>query len=135
MSATLERPRTTTANDQKTLSSYTATLDRVLDQLPVSSPERSDLADLRELLADRKPLTAPEAAHELGLSSPQTVKNWLESGMFPGAYQTSGGHWRFPLEEVLRVRREMQETRDRNTAGKYRLKNAGRYEPRDGAAY
>jgi len=52
-------------------------------------------------------LTSTQAARVLGVSSPTTVKNWLEGGRFPGALRTPGGHWRFPLSEVLAVRDAM----------------------------
>lgn len=55
---------------------------------------------LRAALAAEKPsshlLTSSEAAELLGVSSTNTIKNWLNGGSFPGAFQTPGGHWRFP---------------------------------------
>lgn len=35
-------------------------------------------------------LTSKQAATLLGVSSANTVKNWLEGGWFPGAFQTAG---------------------------------------------
>ncbi|MEA5416305.1 hypothetical protein VB757_14340 [Synechococcus sp. BA-132 BA5] len=43
------------------------------------------------------------------------MKNWLEGGWFPGAFQTAGGHWRFPLEDVEAVRSRLEGLRDRNS--------------------
>ena len=58
-----------------------------------------------------------EAAKMLGVSSANTVKNWLEGGHFPGAFRTVGGHWRFPRAEVLAMRRYMEELRAKNSRG------------------
>lgn len=90
---------------------------------------RAELSELAEILRNPEPMTTTEVARELGVSSPTTIKNWFEGGLFPGAYQTAGGHWRFSRDEVLRVRREMQQTRERNRTAKFELKNAGRYDP------
>ena len=70
-----------------------------------------------EAQQENKALTSGEAADILGVSSPTTVKNWLESGMFPGAFQTKGGHWRFPKKEVEEARSRMKALREKNEAG------------------
>lgn len=75
---------------------------------------REDLARKLVSFRPRKALTTGQAAEMLGVSSPNTVKNWLEAGRFPGAYQTPGGHWRFPVEEVEAVRARMEELAERN---------------------
>jgi excisionase family DNA binding protein len=75
------------------------------------------LAALRPALSPKKSLTSTEAAKILGLSSPNTVKNWLAGGHFPGAFQTAGGHWRFPPDEVEAMKRRMEVLRDRNRRG------------------
>lgn len=69
------------------------------------------------LLADTEAevLTSTKAAALLGVSSPNTVKNWLHGGYFPGAFKTAGGHWRFPREEVEAVRLRLSVLRDRNS--------------------
>jgi predicted DNA-binding transcriptional regulator AlpA len=61
-------------------------------------------------------LSSGETAKLLGLSSINTVKNWLEGGAFPGACKTAGGHWRFPLGEVEAVAARMKELRQKNEA-------------------
>ncbi len=53
-------------------------------------------------------LSSGQAAQLLGVSSPNTVKNWLNGGYFPGAFQTVGGHWRFPRHEVQEVKSRME---------------------------
>ncbi|MCP9774308.1 helix-turn-helix domain-containing protein [Cyanobium sp. WAJ14-Wanaka] len=75
---------------------------------------RSDLVE--RLMASTQPavLTSTEAASLLGVASANTVKNWLEGGHFPGAFQTPGGHWRFPREEVEAVMMRMEDLRGRN---------------------
>jgi excisionase family DNA binding protein len=62
-------------------------------------------------------LSSGQAAALLGVSSPNTVKNWLESGHFPGAFKTTGGHWRFLRAEIEAVRARMDVLRDRNRRG------------------
>lgn len=81
------------------------------------SPSKPVPALRAESKAAEEPLTAPEAAKILGVSSPNTVKNWLEGGHFPGAYRTMGGHWRFPLAEVLAVKARMEALREKNRTG------------------
>ena len=76
--------------------------------------------DLVERVAEQTSpeiLTSSQAAKLLGLSSPNPVKNWLAGGSFPGAFQTDGGHWRFPRHEVEAVKRHMEALRDRNRRG------------------
>lgn len=75
---------------------------------------REDLAKKLVPFRPRKALTSGQAAAALGLSSPNTVKNWLEDGQFPGAYKTAGGHWRFPAEEVEAVKARMDALGERN---------------------
>ena len=53
----------------------------------------------------------------LGVSSPNAVKNWLAGGYFPGAYQTAGGHWRFPRTDVLAAKQRLESLREKNSRG------------------
>lgn len=78
---------------------------------------RSDLAEEVEAAQPSAVLTSSEAADMLGVSSRNTVKNWLKGGMFPGAYQTDGGHWRFPREEVEKARARMEALQNKNERG------------------
>ena len=64
-------------------------------------------------------LTSQQAADFLGVSSVNTIKNWLEGGHFPGATQTIGGHWRFTKAEVLAVKCRMAEIKANNAAGRF----------------
>ncbi|MFN4864711.1 MAG: helix-turn-helix domain-containing protein [Cyanobium sp.] len=78
---------------------------------------RSDLVERLVASTQADTLTSTQAASLLGVASANTVKNWLEGGFFPGAFQTPGGHWRFPREEVEAVKIRMEELRDRNRTG------------------
>lgn len=79
---------------------------------------RYDLAArLEKYERHRDTLTTGQAAKVLGVSSTNTVKNWLEGGHFPGAYRTPGGHWRFPRTEVEAARGRMDRLRERNERG------------------
>ncbi len=78
---------------------------------------RDDLVAKLLPFQHRKPLTSGQAAEALGLSSPNTVKNWLSGGHFPGAYQTRGGHWRFPADEVDLVKTRMAALAEQSRSG------------------
>ena len=84
----------------------------------LSAAGRNDLVTRLDA-ARREPenLTSTQAAELLGVSSPNTVKNWLQGGHFPGAFRTNGGHWRFPRAEVVAVKERMNELRMRNRRG------------------
>lgn len=69
----------------------------------------------REL--DGELLTTDEAARLLGVTSPATVRNWLEGGHFPGALRGEDGQWRFSREGVLAAKEFMADIRRRNAAG------------------
>lgn len=83
--------------------------------------ERSGRDDLVARLEACEPpadaLTSGQAATLLGVSSPNTVKNWLEAGHFPGAFKTAGGHWRFLRKEVEAAKERMDALREKNRAG------------------
>lgn len=84
------------------------TLREVVQHLRDDAP--ADLRRRLEALAQRLDtewVTTGEAARLLGVSSRNTVKNWLEGGHFPGATRTEGGHWRFLRAEVEAVSRSM----------------------------
>lgn len=72
---------------------------------------------LRDECGGQDDLTTTQVAKILGVSSVNTIKNWLEGGAFPGAYKTPGGHWRFPRHEVEAVSRRMREIQSSNTTG------------------
>ena len=78
---------------------------------------RLDLVERLDALDDDQVLTSKHAATLLGVSSANTVKNWLKGGWFPGAYRTPGGHWRFLRSEVLAARDRMDALRDSNRRG------------------
>jgi excisionase family DNA binding protein len=78
---------------------------------------RIDLVERLMATAQADALTSKQAASLLGVASANTVKNWLEGGHFPGAFQTPGGHWRFPRGEVEATKLRMEELRERNRRG------------------
>lgn len=93
--------------------------DKLSDALETAG--ETDL--LRELEAEAglptDYLRSGEVASLLGVSSINTVKNWLEGGHFPGAVQTPGGHWRFLRGEVEQVAARMRELDRRNADGAF----------------
>jgi len=78
---------------------------------------RSDLVERLVANAQVVTFTSTQAGALLGVASANTVKNWLEGGYFPGAFQTPGGHWRFPRDEVEAVKMRMEDLRNRNRHG------------------
>lgn len=64
--------------------------------------------------AEADNLLSTGAAAELLGVSPNTVKNWMKGGHFPGTVVTVGGHWRFDREDVLAVKARMDLLRDKN---------------------
>jgi len=78
---------------------------------------RSDLVARLVASAQADTLSSTQVASLLGVASANTVKNWLEGGHFPGAFQTPGKHWRFPREDVEAVKMRMEGLRDRNRRG------------------
>lgn len=89
-----------------------STLLRAAEQ---TDPETArELRALADLLTKPRWLTSKEAADLLGVSSRNTIKNWLQEGHFPRSRRTPGGHYRFLLADVLQVKEAMQELSDRN---------------------
>jgi predicted DNA-binding transcriptional regulator AlpA len=86
------------------------------DEISSVLPSRH-LIEALAALAEAEWLSAPKAAALLGVSSANTIKNWMEGGAFPGAMKTQGGHWRFHRDEVLAVKRAMEERREKSTRG------------------
>ena len=86
---------------------------------------RARLAELERTLDVPRWVTSQEAADLLGVSSPTTVKNWLEGGHFPSARRTPGGHWRFLLSDVLAVKDTMEHTRRANASGDVAVPDLG----------
>lgn len=90
-------------------------LQKVMTAL--KSAGRDDLvAEVGEAVGSQEFVTSGEAAEPLGVSSTNTVKNWLESGLFPGARKTEGGHWRFDRAEVELVKARMAVLEKKNRA-------------------
>ena len=58
-------------------------------------------------------MTLEEAAAELGVTSEETIKNWLCGGAFPGATK-EGYVWLFQSAEVARVKADMEDARKKN---------------------
>ncbi len=62
-------------------------------------------------------LTTCQAAELLGISSPSTIRNWLEGGHFPGASLTPEGYWEFTLAGVLEAKACMSVIQEKNRTG------------------
>jgi hypothetical protein len=66
-------------------------------------------------------LSLDEVKKLLGVSSPDTVKNWLEGGHFPGAYLSEEGQWRFHRADVFEVKARIEELAEKNRHGDFSL--------------
>ena len=88
-----------------------------IKQALLSAGEYELLARVEASACSTEVLTSREAAALLGVASVNTIKSWLEGGQFPGAYQTPGGHWRFPRAAVEAAKSRMLELRRKNLAG------------------
>ncbi len=55
-------------------------------------------------------MTTKEVAELLGVSSPATVKNWLEGGSFPGAVFVNG-EWMFSRVDAEAVKAHLDQYR------------------------
>jgi hypothetical protein len=62
-------------------------------------------------------LSSREAAEFLGVTSPATIKNWLEGGFFPGSYKTQNGDWLFRRDELKATKSRIELLRQRNVQG------------------
>jgi excisionase family DNA binding protein len=108
------------------LSTLAEAAGRAADRCP---SERPYLDEIRAMLSGERLLTVGQVAEILGVSSPTTVRNWLERGQFPGVLVTSGGHRRFRLADVLAVRGRMDLTTAENASGIYTDADAGDEDP------
>ena len=61
-------------------------------------------------------LTTEETAKLLGITSQETIRNWIETTRFPGSDQTPTG-WRFDFNRVLAVKEALEEIRATNARG------------------
>lgn len=85
---------------------------------PASHEDADILVEASGILAGEQLLKVGQVANILGVSSPSTVRNWLERGYFAGTVlRTDDGTRLFRLEDVLAVKARMQLTRDENEAG------------------
>ncbi len=60
--------------------------------------------DLPVELRGVDPMTTGQAAQALGVSSVNTIKNWIRAGYIKERITTPGGQTRIPRREILRVR-------------------------------
>jgi excisionase family DNA binding protein len=84
---------------------------------PASEEDRALLERGHDLMVGARTLSVGAVAKMLGVSSPTTIRNWLEQGVFPGVERTPGGHRRFNLADVMVVKARMEKTKAQNEAG------------------
>jgi helix-turn-helix protein len=115
-----------TVADRPTSTAKALNLDDVVSRLrhaltavPADSVAVQDLNEVLNALGDEPIVRVGTAARLLGVSSPDTVKNWARAGRFPGAQKTDGGQWQFPLAEVLAHRANQLLVEDRRRRRDY----------------
>jgi hypothetical protein len=109
------------------------TLDELATAVSRATPATPDdaprLQEATALLSGEKLLSVGQVTELLGISSPTTVRNWLEGGYFPNATRTAGGHRRFPLKDVLRVEAMIARTRAANASDRASVTDLGDVDP------
>lgn len=70
---------------------------------------------LSDPLTSEEILTSKEVATILEITSPITIRNWIEGGHFPGSFPSGDGRHFYPLSFVKEVKRWMKELRNKNT--------------------
>jgi hypothetical protein len=78
-----------------------------------------------EKLLDAGFFTLEEALRVLDVTSPETAKNWLCGGHFPGAILCSDGHWTFRVEDVHQMKRDIAVVKKLNAEGKLDVPDLG----------
>jgi hypothetical protein len=85
---------------------------------PASEEDREVLVEAVELLSGERYLKVGEVALMLGVSSPGTIRNWLDRGHFgQDILRTDDGTRLFRLEDVIAVKGRMAQTRSENESG------------------
>ena len=95
----------------------------------VDEHDRRNLAELSQALTGARELSVGEVAEILGVSSPTTIRNWLDKGYFPGATRTPGGQRRFKLADVLAVKESIDRTHAVNNSGHIEFRDFGDEDP------
>ena len=109
--------------DEQLLEQVTYGLDLIKDQMRQNKETlvhtEKYLREIQEsynLVAKEDLFDTQAAASYLGVTQPDAIRNWLEGGSFPGAFQ-SRGQWFFPAVELDKVKRRMDEILGFNADG------------------
>ncbi len=98
---------------------------------PATDGDREILVEVSEMLNGQKLLKVGKVAEMLGVSSPTTIRNWLERGYFGGdVIRTEDGTRLFRLSDVLAAKTRMEQTRAENEAGVVEFTDLGDRAPR-----
>ena len=109
----------TTVNTVEKLKDMNDTLSRNAEILAANNESLSAMVDTLNschLISKGDLSDTTAAALYLGVSQPGTIRNWLEGGSFPGAFQ-SRGQWFFPAVELNKVKRRMDAALGLNSSG------------------
>jgi hypothetical protein len=107
--------KSTLMDDEQLLEQVSYGLDLIKEHMrrnkETSVANEKYLRDIQEsyhLVAKEDLFDTRAAASYLGITDPDTIRNWLEGGRFPGAFQ-SRGQWFFPAVELDKIKRRMDE--------------------------
>ena len=113
----------TPMDDEQLLEQVTYGLDLIKDQmrqnketLVRSEKYLREIQESNHLVAKEDLFDTQAAASYLGVTHQDTIRNWLEGGSFPGAFQ-SRGQWFFPAVELNKVKRRLDAVRNSNSRG------------------
>jgi len=102
-------------NDEQLLEQVSYGLDLIKNQmrqnketLVTNEKYLREIQESSHLVAKEDLFDTQAAASYLGVTQPETIRNWLEGGRFPGAFQ-SRGQWFFPAVELDKIKRRMDE--------------------------
>lgn len=98
---------------------------------PATTEDREILVEASEILSGQKLLKVGKVVEMLGVSSPSTIRNWLEEGYFgDDVIRTENGTRLFRLADVLAAKARMEQTLAENAAGTVEFTDYGDRGPR-----
>jgi len=98
---------------------------------PANDEDREILVEASGILSGEQLLKVGQVAEMLGVTSPGTIRNWLEEGYFGGdVLRTANGTRLFRLADVLAVKERMAKTRAENEAGVVEFTDYGERGPK-----
>jgi chromosome segregation ATPase len=112
--------KSTLMDDEQLLEQVSYGLDLIKNQmrqnketLVTNEKYLREIQESSHLVAKEDLFDTQAASSYLGITNPDTIRNWLEGGSFPGAFQ-SRGQWFFPVVELNKVKHRIDEIQTKN---------------------